>query len=106
MIAILCLLTCPSPWITSHVDTIERNHVYDWQGNHKLSQVIFWRDERVVAWCQNDDAGAPRRVGGQWRMDVRTQGKWYRVQSPAYRETWTQLIHVSKLWPTLSRSGV
>lgn len=84
------ILTCPLPFTESRVDAIELNHVHNSEAQHTLSQVILWRDGHVAWWCHAPRAGHLRKVGGWWRMDVRHQGRLYRVVAPAYRETWTQ----------------
>lgn len=79
------------------MDLIEVNHVYNCEGQHTFSQVIFhdWSAAesayRVRAWrLLNNDAQLPTRHRGAWRCRWQ-DGKTYRdVRAPLMRTTHTQ----------------
>ena len=88
-----------TPTLRDEVDVIELNHVFDGEGQHVLSQFIFWEfethsaAEHVVAWrLWKPGSSLPLR-------DVRQGGcvllfrdgeSLRLVRGKQYRETWTQ----------------
>ena len=88
-----------APIVRDHVDTIELNHVYDLQGNHTLSQLIFWKQygsstrTYVVAW-RLWKPGYPTPVQDIQQGGVALlfyDGETLRlVRAQSFRETWTQ----------------
>ena len=104
---LLCTITAAAavslvpyvPMLHDDVDVIELNHVFDGDGRHVLSQLIFWEvharsaTENVVAW-RLAKSGQPqplRDVQQGGCLLLFRDGEHLRlVRGKRYRETWTQ----------------
>lgn len=75
----------------ARVDVIERNHVYDMEGRHSLTQLIFWvwdygRSDHAVAAWRSSLSGPVRR--GVMVLDRSDQ--LILVRSASRQRSWTQ----------------
>jgi len=91
--------------IEESIDLIELNHFYDPCGRHVYDQVIFYQlapetgKYRVRAWCLIEDRETLSRRPMKDPRTGRVRVEWYdsdqkilrRLESPMYRESWTQV---------------
>ena len=109
MIAALLLATIPMDLVArDRVDLIERNTVYDDDGNQTLQQFIFWdwqgQGHRVVAWrLAADKSWNPPVL--RWVENGRPRA----VQCNYWQEThyqWDEEIRQREIVPECERRGL
>lgn len=95
MTTLLLLLTVlPTPGVAcDRVDLVEVNHVYDDNGKHTFSQLIFYDRGNVRAWrllknCNHRPERDPR--SGEWVTIFHDGGLLREVRAACFRERWTQ----------------
>lgn len=93
----LLLLVIPfTPIVRDHFDAIETNHLYDHNGNHVFTQVLFLdlseSGERynVQAWRMTDPKYKPRRTPNGAEALFHDKGVLRKVTADSWRESWTQ----------------
>lgn len=97
MVLILLLLGHGNPEFTAttSVDVIELNHYFDDNGDHILSQYVFYDREigchGVIDWrMANPPLNPPNRFGGFFQMTWHNDTHLMKVRAKSYREVWTQ----------------
>ena len=93
----LLLLIVPfSPVVHDHFSVLELNHLYDHNGNHVFSQVLFMdfngRESRyeVQAWRLTDPRYGPRKTANGAEAIFHDKGTLRKVTADSVRESWTQ----------------